>query len=293
MPTVGSGKYTYELVEGWGEIPNGWTLGQTAIVTDSQDRVYLFNRGDHPLIVLDKDGGFLNSWGEGQLPDAHGMFIDEEENLYMPVKNSHVVLKYSLEGKLLMTLGAWDQPSDTGWSGETTEIVGQAAGPFHRPTDVGQSDSGDLYISDGYGNARIHKFSNDGKLLFSWGSPGKAAPGAFHVPHGVWVHKDGRVIVADRENDRIQVFNSEGDYLTQWTGFSRPCDIYIDRDDAVFIPELDAFISITDLDGNILARWAGPTGAGAHAIWLDSRGDIYINQNLEGHRLLKYRRISS
>ena len=131
--------------------------------------------------------------------------------LYMPVKNSHVVLKYSLEGKLLMTLGAWDQPSDTGWSGETTEIVGQAAGPFHRPTDVGQSNSGDLYISDGYGNARIHKFSNDGKLLFSWGSPGKAAPGAFHVPHGVWVHKDGRVIVADRENDRIQVFNSEGD----------------------------------------------------------------------------------
>ena len=293
MTTVGSGKYTYELVEGWGEIPSGWTLGQTAIVTDSQDRVYLFNRGDHPLMVFDSDGRFLNSWGEGQLPDAHGMFIDEEENLYMPVKNSHVVLKYSLDGQLLMRLGDWDQPSDTGWSGETTEIVGQAAGPFHRPTDVGQSDSGDLYISDGYGNARIHKFSNDGNLLFSWGSPGKTAPGAFHVPHGVWVHKDGRVIVADRENDRIQVFNSEGDYLTQWTGFSRPCDIYIDRDDAVFIPELDGFISITDLDGNILARWAGPTGAGAHAIWLDSRGDIYINQNLEGHRLLKYRRISS
>ena len=293
MSTVGSGKYTYELIEGWGEIPNGWTLGQTAIVTDSQDRVYLFNRGEHPLIVLDKDGNFVNSWGEGQLPDAHGMFIDEEENLYMPVKNRHVVLKYSLTGELLMTLGSWNNPSDTGWSGDTNDTVRQAAGPFHRPTDVGQSANGDLYISDGYGNARVHKFANNGTLLFSWGSPGKSAPGEFHVPHGVWVHKDGRIIVADRENDRIQVFNSEGDYLTQWTGFSRPCDIYIDQDDTVFIPELDAFISITDLDGNILARWSGPTEAGAHAIWLDSRGDIYINQNLEGQRLLKYRRVSS
>ena len=289
MVTVGTGKYTYELVADWAKLPAGWTLGQTAIVTDSQDRVYLFNRGDHPLIVLDRDGNFLSSWGEGMLPDAHGMYIDGDDNLYMPVKNSHVVLKYDPRGNLLMTLGAWDQPSNTGWSGNYSDPVQQAAGPFHRPSDVALSPTGDLYISDGYGNARVHKFTADGSLIFSWGAPGKSAPGEFHVPHGVWVHTDGRVFVADRENNRIQIFSPDGDYLDQWTGLARPCDIYIDSDNVVFVPELDAFMTILSIEGEVLSRWAGPTDAGAHAIWVDSHGDLYINQNLEGHRLLKYR----
>lgn len=290
MATVGTGKYTYELVEDWAKLPAGWILGQTAMVTDSQDRVYLFNRSDHPLIVLDREGNFLSSWGEGSLPDAHGMYIDGGDNLYMPVKNSHVVLKYSSHGKLLMTLGNWDQPSNTGWSGKASDTVQQAAGPFHRPSDVALSPSGDLYISDGYGNARVHKFTADGRLVFSWGAPGKSAPGEFHVPHGVWVHTDGRVFVADRENNRIQIFSPEGKFLSQWTGLARPCDIYIDSDNIVFVPELDAFMSILSIAGEVISRWAGPTGAGAHAIWVDSHGDLYINQNLEGQRLLKYRR---
>ena len=114
MATVGTGKHAYELVENWAKLPDGWVLGQTAIVTDSQDRVYLFNRSDHPLVVLDREGNYLTSWGEGVLSDAHGMFIDGEDNLYLPVKNNHVVLKYTREGRLLLTLGTRDQPSDTG-----------------------------------------------------------------------------------------------------------------------------------------------------------------------------------
>ena len=110
------------------------------------------------------------------------------------------------------------------------------------------------------------------------------------MPHGVWVHTDGRVFVADRENNRVQIFDPNGKFLDQWTDFSRPCDIYIDQDDVLFIPELDAFMSVVSLDGQLLARWSGPTEAGAHAIWVDSRGDLYINQNLEGQRLLKYRK---
>ena len=92
MVTVGTGKYTYELVEGWAKLPEGWTLGQTGIVTDAHDRVYLFNRSTHPLMVLDRAGNFLTSWGEGVLTSAHGMFIDPQENIYLPVMNSHVVL---------------------------------------------------------------------------------------------------------------------------------------------------------------------------------------------------------
>ena len=291
MATVGSGKYTYEIVEDWGSLPEGWELGQTAIVTDSQDRVYLFNRSDHPLIVLDREGNYLASWGEGVLTDAHGMYIDSEDNIYLPVKNNHVVLKYDSQGNLLMTLGTRDQPSDTGWSGNISDTVQRAAGPFNRPTDVALTPEGDMYISDGYGNARVHKFTAGGELLFSWGEPGKTEPGEFHVPHGVWVHSDRRVFVADRENNRIQIFDPDGKFLTEWRGFARPCDIYIDQDDVLFIPELDAFMSVVSIEGEFLARWLGPTDAGAHAIWLDSRGDLYINQNLEGQRLLKYRKV--
>jgi NHL repeat len=179
MATVGTGKHTYELMEDWVKLPKGWTLGQTGIVTDARDRVYLFNRSEHPLIVLDRDGVFVTSWGEGILTSAHGMFIDERENLYLPVMNSHVVLKYSSTGNLLMTLGTWDKPSETGWSGRYQDPVKQAAGPFHRPTDVAISPTGDVYISDGYGNARVHRFSADGCLQKSWGAPGKSARVSF------------------------------------------------------------------------------------------------------------------
>ena len=291
MATVGTGKYTFELIEDWAKLPDGWVLGQTGIVTDSQDRVYLFNRSDHPLIVLDRDGNFITSWGEGVLDDAHGMHIDEDENLYLPVKNSHVVQKYDRDGNLLMTMGEWYKPSDTGWSGITEEPALRAAGPFNRPSDVSISPDGYLYISDGYGNARVHKFDKDGTLLNSWGEPGKTEPGEFHVPHGVWVHTDGRVFVADRENNRVQIFTQEGEFLTQWTGFARPCDFFIDENNVVFIPELDGFLSIVDIDGTVISKWDGPFGATAHAVWVDAYGDLYINQHLEGQRLLKYRRV--
>ena len=292
MVRVGAGARVYEQVEDWEKLPEGCVLGQTAIVTDSQDRVYLFNRSDHPLIVLDRDGKFLNSWGEGDLPDAHGMFIDADDNLYMPVKNSHVVLKYSTDGNLLMTMGDSDKPSDTGWTGDVNDPAKQAAGPFNRPSDIALDASGDLYISDGYGNSRVHKFTSDGKLLFSWGEPGKTGPGEFHVPHGVWVHTDGRVFVADRENNRIQIFDAEGKYLDEWGGLARPCDIYIDEDEILYVPELDGFMSILSIEGDIIASWGSPLdagwGNGAHAVWMDSHGDLYVNQNVEGHRLVKY-----
>ena len=188
MATVGFGKHTYELVEGWGKLPEGWTLGQTGVVTDSRDRVYLFNRSDHPLVVLDREGNFLDSWGEGVLTDAHGMYIDSEDNLYLPVKNSHVVLKYRADGQLLLTLGEWDHPSDTGWSGDFRDIVDRAAGPFNAPADIALGSTGEIFVADGYGNARVHKFTGEGELLFSWGTPGKSGPGGFHL---------------SRENNRI------------------------------------------------------------------------------------------
>ena len=294
MTTVGRGQFIYECVEDWAQLPAGWTLGQTGIVTDAHDRVYLFSRSPHPVIVLEQDGTFLTSWGDGVLSSAHGMGIDRQGRLYPPVINSHVVLKYSPAGNLLMTVGTWGQPSVTGWSGDYRDPVTQASGPFHRPSDVAIAPTGEVYSSDGYGNARIHRFAADGTLKQSWGAPGKAAPGEFHVPHGVWVHTDGRVLVADRENNRIQIFSPEGAFLAQWKDLARPCDIYIDQGGVVYVPELDGLITLLTLDGRVLARWTSPTttgaGDGGHAVWVDSHGDLYVDQNQEGRRLLKYRR---
>lgn len=290
-----SGVFGYELATGWAKLPPDWILGQTGVATDSSDNVYLFNTGTHPMIVLDPDGNYLRSWGESFLPDAHGIFLDGNDALYLPVRRQHVVLKCDLYGRVLMTLGHRDVPSDTGYSGNWRSVLERCAGPFNAPTDAGVTASGDIYVADGYGNARIHRFDSSGALLQSWGRPGKEAPAEFHLPHGVWAHPDGRVFVADRENNRVQIFTDAGNFLEVWEGLARPCDIFIDRAGIVYVAELDSLISIFGPDGGLLARWGSPTNStgmdGGHQIWVDSVGDIYVGQNQKASRILKYRRI--
>lgn len=288
MATVGTDVYTYEVVENWAKIPRGWKLGQVEPAVDSEDRVYLFNRSDHPLMVFDREGNFITDWGHGVLSDAHGIYISEEDHVYLPVREAHAVVKYTLDGRPLMTLGTWDKPSDTGGA-RPDGTVRRAAGPFNRVTDIALSPAGDMYLSDGYGNCRVHKFSATGQYLYSWGRPGKTAPGEFHIPHGIWVHVDGRVLVADRENNRIQIFTPEGNFISQWTGLKRPCDIFIDSEQTVYVVELDptAFLSIMDAEGRVMARIKPEGTAGGHAVWADSHGDLYIGHNMEGKRLLK------
>jgi DNA-binding beta-propeller fold protein YncE len=289
-----AGRRQYELVSDWAQLPDGWVLGQTAIATDSADRVYLFNRSDHPLIVLDRDGNYLNSWGEGLLTSAHGIFLDEEESLYLPVFGSHVIYKFSSAGDLLLELGSRDNPSDTGWARDWRLRPERSAGPFNTPADIAVTKQGAIYVADGYGNARIHRFSPQGELEISWGDPGDG-PGQFHVAHGIWVHDDGRVFVADRENNRIQVFTGDGAYLEEWGGFARPCDIYVDEEGVVFVAELSAFVTLLTLDGEVIARWPNAITtseiSGAHALWLDSHGDLYLNVSQDGRRIEKYRRV--
>ena len=285
MATVGSGDFTYEVVDNWAKTPDGWTIGQAEPACDSQDRVYVFNRGDHPLMVFDRDGNFQGEWGREYLTDAHGIYISGEDHIYLPVRESHAIVKCTLDGKPLMTMGVWDAPSDTGGA-RPDGTMWKAAGPFNRCTDIALAPNGDLFVSDGYANSRVHKFSPDGRLLHSWGRPGKRGPGEFHIPHGIWVHWDGRVMVCDRENNRIQLFTGDGEYLGMWTDLARPCDIYVDHDGIAYVVELDAFMTILNMDGQVLAK-VDIGGAGGHAVWADSRGDLYIGHNQEGRRLVK------
>jgi len=327
---VGDGKYHYEFVDGWEQLPSGWSHGDVAgVATDSKDNVYVFNRGDHPVIIYDSEGKFLDAWGDKTIyPRAHGITIVDDV-VYLADDTDHTVRKCTLDGKILMTLGTSGKPSDTGYRsnvpGNLTTIE-RGAGPFNRPTRLSIAPDGDLYIADGYGNARIHRFKPDGTLVQSWGGPG-AEPGQFNLPHSVWAHADGRIWVCDRENDRIQIFSPTGELLKIWTNVTRPGDLFVDNDGVVYVGEMSwekgqmnlagriwsedrlAQMSVRDADGNVMAAWgeADPCGPGGfsspHGIWVDAKGNIYVGEvthtalsrydrwHEDCHSIVKYARI--
>ena len=175
MPTIlGSGEHRYRVVENWAKLPDGWSLTDVAsVAVDSKDRIYVFNRGAHPMVVLDRDGNFIKSWGEGLFNRAHGLHIDADDNLYCTDDGDHTVRKCSTDGKVLLTIGIPNKPAPF-MSGE----------PFHRCTHTALSPKGEIYVSDGYGNACVHKYTPDGKLMKTWGEPG-TDPGQFNIVHNI------------------------------------------------------------------------------------------------------------
>ena len=286
----GEGKYRYELVEGWGKYPEGWEyIDVTGVTVDRQDRVYVLNRGAHPIMVFNRDGTLVTSWGEDFFGRAHGSCTGPDGSIYCTDDISHTVSKFTSEGKLLMMLGEKGVSSNSGYVKkqdlfESLATIQRGAPPFNRPTGVSLSSYGDILISDGYGNARVHKFSSDGDLLYSWGEPG-TAPGQFVLPHNLWVDKKDRVWVVDRENRRVQIFDIQGNFLAQWTNLARPTDLVMDSDDIVYISELEQTVSIFTMDGKLLTRWGSPgeplTEAlfdSPHTIAVDSHGDIYVGE---------------
>ncbi len=310
---LGKHRIEYEVLEGWDRLPEGWSYVEVAgVACDSQDRVYVFNRGQYPMIVFDKEGRFLNAWGEGMFKGPHGIFIDREDNLWLADDKAHTVHKFTPDGRQLMMLGEPGKAADTGYRIGVSPVQ-RAAGPFHRVTNVAATPAGDLYIADGYGNARVHKFSKDGKLLFSWGEPGRG-PGQFILPHGIALDSAGLVYVADRENSRVQVFSPKGEYLREWNFLNRPYDLFIDDQDMVHVAEGGflnymhkraagplpahdqamicppeghspiARVTVCDPEGVIAAQIGGenPILPGnfiaPHGIWADSRGDIYVGE---------------
>lgn len=298
----------FEIVEGWEQLPAGMIHRDVSgVACDSQDRVYLLTRDDARVIVYDRKGKFLMSWGENEFtPRTHGITIGPDDSVYCTDDGDHTVRKFTPAGKLLMMigtngLGTKDAVSDTGYDGKNTPSIKRAGPPFNRPTNVAIAPNGDLYVSDGYGNARVHRFTAEGKLIQSWGEPG-TGPGQFNLPHGILVLADGRVIVADRENDRLEFFSPDGEYLDQWTNVQRPTDIAIGGDGLLYVSELwwrpgmhsfthgditenlPGRVSVYDQKGSLITRWGGvpPEEPGnfcaPHDLWVDSHGDLYVGE---------------
>ncbi|MGH2617886.1 MAG: peptidyl-alpha-hydroxyglycine alpha-amidating lyase family protein [Thermomicrobiales bacterium] len=292
----------FQVIPDWEQLPAGYRHGDVAgVAVDSGDRVFVLTRRDAHCLVYEPDGTFLYSFGEDVFTErAHGLTIDAHDFVYTVDDGDHTVRKFAPDGTLLLTLGTPGVPSDTGYDGKTTSSIARLGPPFNRPTNAAIAPNGDIFVADGYGNARIHRFSADGELLASWGEYGHG-PGQFNVPHGIWI-ADDRVFVADRENDRVQIFTLGGELLEIWDHVQRPTAIYVDQRGLAYISslwwrgseadlggqrrayDLPGGVYVLDLDGNVLLHWcsadrcAPGSFVAPHCITADSRGDIYVGE---------------
>ncbi len=258
---TGTGDYVYEYQPDWPKLPVGQGFqGISGVAVDSHDRVYVFQRQGPPVLVFDADGNPLAAWErrDGVPADAHHIHIGPDDFVYLVDRDAHQILKYTTDGAALASIGVRDRAS--------------LQAPFNHPADICVAPSGELFVADGYGNSSVHRFAPDGSHISSFGSPG-SGPGQFIVPHSIRVSVDGRIYVADRENNRVQVFTETGEFLEQWTDFKCPMGIHIDAAQTVFVSDQVPRLSILDLDGNLLAR--GRTFEYAHQIYTDSQGNIY------------------
>lgn len=297
----------YQVVHGWPELPEGEVLGSVAGVgVDSRGDVFVFHRAGRTWPDSDKllltpiaaptidvfdgrSGKLLTRWGANRFAMPHGLTVDDHDNVWVTDVALQQVCKFSHDGKELLTLGE-------------RGVAGNDAGHFNRPTGVAVAPDGSFYVSDGYRNTRVMKFSPEGKFLFQWGARG-AGPGQFDLPHGIALDAAGRVYVADRSNQRVQIFDASGHYLSQWQDreIGRPYAVAIAGNGHAFIadggdqpqapPDRSAWVEVA-LDGSPLAR-IGRFGnydgqfEMAHSIAVAADGSVYLG-DITGARVQKF-----
>jgi len=297
----------YEPVPLWAKIPHGiWLKEATSVAVDSEDHVYVFNRGNMPILVFDPDGNLVDMWGNedpyrgtelfedpygrmmprfigSRFMRAHGIFVDHEDNLWLVDDTGCKITKTDKKGTTLLEIG-------TG-----TPSPRQGGEPFNRPTDaVIDPKTGDIFISDGYGNSRVHRYDAKGKHIQSWGEPG-TDPGQFSLPHNIAMFGDDAVIVCDRENHRVQVFTLDGEFLATWhahkavavcMGRGADTNVYVAEQGPPPVQHgvrnLGHKIQIYDLDGIRQTSFGAPLPGEhpdqfnwLHSVAVDSRGDVY------------------
>lgn len=301
MTIVGTGDYRYERDDNWPKPSKYRSFGfpSSAAVNESGE-IFVISRGtEHPVTIWDKAGNFLHSWGAGEFsPQPHGITIAANGNVWIVDRDYHVASEYTPEGRRVRSLGTKFQPSPT-WHGRFIKSV-----PFNMPTNLAIAANGDIFVSDGYGNHRVHKFNAAGELLLSWGRQG-TGPGEFALVHNIWIDKFNRVLVNDDENHRIQLFTVDGEFIEQWE-MTNPSGLYL-RDDIVYVAQLGPYedaskgpgwgaISLWDLQGNKLSEWVGWEGedrrmlVGPHDLGVDQEGSLYVCEGPIG-RVSKFRRV--
>ncbi|MGH2615072.1 MAG: peptidyl-alpha-hydroxyglycine alpha-amidating lyase family protein [Thermomicrobiales bacterium] len=269
---VALGDQRYAVVRPWGVLPADIAYGVVShVAVDSRDNVYVFQRGDPPVVVFDPAGAFVRSWGSGLIADPHGIFITPDDLVVLVDRDGHQVMGFDASGSIRFTLGDRGQP--------------RLQAPFNHPADVAVASNGDIYVADGYANSAVHRFSSDGELKQSWGRPGHG-PGEFTTPHAIWVDRQERVLVADRENNRVQIFTADGEYLDTWGDHYHPMDIYGGPDRLIYVTDQIPRLSVLAADGRLVGR-CRPVLYGAHGVWGDSLGNLYLAEAAPMNRITK------
>ncbi len=267
--------------------PGPWNFGQVAgVAINANGNVLVLHRGAHPIIEFESGGKFVRSWGDALISEgkaftlapeyqaegrtihsamygpagctscgAHSIRVDSEGSIWVVDATGHVVYKMNQQEKVTMRLG-------------TKGVSGSGPDNFNMPTDVAFAPNGDIYVSDGYANERVVKFSSQGKYLLEWGKRG-SGPGEFTLPHNLAIDARGRVYVTDRENQRIQVFDSNGKFLKEWPGVGGISALFMTKDQ-----QLWAGGTLFDLEGNVIGKLPGASG-GAHGLAATDSGDVY------------------
>ena len=281
MPGIAAERIEFEPVAGFPDIPPNVSLGRcSGVAVDSRAQVYLFHRGKPPILCFDRSGRFMRSWGDDLIHSAHSLRIDRDDNVWVTDIGHHLVMQFDPQGKLLLALGTSDKP-------------GTGNDQFDKPTDIAFGNDGQVYVSDGYGNSRVMEFDGRGKFVRTWGRPGMG-PGEFKIPHAVRVDPRGRVLVADRENKRSQVFNGQGTVESIWDGFA-PYGLELDPSGAIFVADgLANQVLQLGPDGKVVHSWGGKGNQPGqfnlpHMLALDRDGNLFVTE-IDGMRMQKFTR---
>lgn len=266
-----------------------WNFGQVVAVAVKRDgHILVLHRGGHPIMEFDRVGTFQNSWGSDLISEgkvvrikssdrvmggsgysavygpagcyscgAHSVRVDPEGNIWIVDAGGHVVYKMNEQGNMIMQLG-------------TRGVSGKSTDHFNLPTDVGFASNGDVYVSDGYGNSRVIKFSREGKYLLHWGKRGTDR-GEFGLPHNLVVDAQDRVYVTDRDNERIEIFDSDGNFLDQWEGVGGVSALFMTSDQHIWTGSV-----LRNLAGEVLEIL--PAGRDVHGIAANEPGDVFTAQ---------------
>ncbi len=258
--TLGEDRYRVERP--WGDIPADLPGFVSDVACDSRGHVFVLLRRDAitdpglpTVIELAPDGRRLAAWG-AEVMDGHMLACDSQDRILVVDRDAHEVIVFDRGGQRQGGLGTRHRPG----------------APFNHPCDVAVARDGTIYVADGYGGSVVHRFDANGKLLGSWGEPGDG-PGQFTTPHAVWVMADGRVAVADRENNRVQLFSAEGAFESEWRDQYHPMDIW-GAGDAIYVTDQTPRLSRYDAAGKLTGR-CRPVLNGSHGVWGDAEGNLY------------------
>jgi len=254
------GDRLYRVQRNWVSPPVGVASGlPSQVAVDRAGRIHFLQRAKPAVTVFDHAGRFVFAYGD-KVADPHGIYCDAHDRIFIADRDAHQIVVFAADGSELFALGERNRPH---WQA-----------PFNHPCDVAVANDGRIFVADGYGNACIHRFAADGSFECSWGSLGREL-GQFMTPHAIWVDAQNHVLVADRENGRIQRFTTDGELIDIWTGLQNPMDIWIDARGYVYVTDQLPSLVLFTASGDLVGR-CRPSLNGAHGVFGDTEGNLYL-----------------